>query len=257
VPHYHVFSMESSSDETEEERGEDYNYLCADEAAQFCAEDPDGSGYITGKMVLEEDVRQLCIHQLTKVKRTDFDTPGSGTVGYTEQFWNYVEAMLTSCPVDAEQEPRFGRMCSEALMKKVGIDVDLVNQCMATTRDKKLLEEREHLAWSPRALRINGWRYQGTLDADLVTRAVCAGFVKQPAACTDLVEPVNPFREERPSSAGVGFGTFFTALVVLSLVILGALALYKRSLTRHIHSALREEVMLEVQAQMDSYKQMS
>uniref|UniRef100_A0A7S4RYP3 PA domain-containing protein n=1 Tax=Alexandrium monilatum TaxID=311494 RepID=A0A7S4RYP3_9DINO len=255
VPHYHVFSMSSA---------QDANDLCSDGSAEFCAEDPDGSGYITGRMVLDEDVRQLCIHQLTKVKRTDLDsTAGSesepvATMEYAEKFWNYVEAMLASCPLDAAKEPRFGRACSENLMRKVGIDVDSVNKCMAETRDEKLKAEREYIAWSPRALRINGWRYRGTLDADLVTRAICAGFIKQPPACASLVEPVNHFkRVERPSSGGVNLTMFLTALIGVSLTILGALALYKRSLTRHIHSALREEVMLEVQAQMDSYKQLS
>ena len=32
-------------------------------------------------------------------------------------------------------------------------------------------------AWSPRAIRINGWRYSGMLEADLVVRAVCSGFI--------------------------------------------------------------------------------
>merc|ERR1719456_834364 len=58
MPHYHVFGMQGSMD---------YNDLCLDYTAQYCAEDPDGSGPVTGKEVLEEDVRQLCIHDLYKV----------------------------------------------------------------------------------------------------------------------------------------------------------------------------------------------
>mmetsp|Transcript_45430 Transcript_45430/g.140813 ORF Transcript_45430/g.140813 Transcript_45430/m.140813 type:complete len:458 (+) Transcript_45430:2-1375(+) len=253
VPHYHIFSMESSAD---------YNELCADASANFCAEDPDGSGPITGKMVLDEDVRQLCIHDLTKVKREDLDIGAlhenpAGVMEYAEKFWDYVEQMLVKCPVDGTKPAtRFGQQCSEALMRKVGIDVDQVNQCMAISRDQKLQDQRENKAWSPRALRINGWRYDGRLDADLVTRAICAGFVRQPPACASLVEPVNPFKDPRPPPGNVGFGTFILTLVIVAAFTLGALLLYKRSLTRHIHSALREEVMLEVQAQMDSYKQL-
>lgn len=48
-------------------------------------------------------------------------------------------------------------------------------ECYAQTRLDKLAKQREDTAWSPRALRINGWRYSGTLDPDLVTRAICAG----------------------------------------------------------------------------------
>lgn len=259
VPHYHVFGMQSTTD---------YNNLCSDVTAQYCAEDPDGSGPISGKMALEEDVRQLCIHELTKVARTDFDRPfasddkgtsgmAANTVEYAAKYWDYIEKMLEACPLDADTEAkRFGKECSERLMQTVGIDVAKVNQCISSTADAKLKQQRTDAAWSPRALRINGWRYSGTLDADLVTRAICAGFVKQPAACTDLVEPVNPFHDMKKPQDGVGLSTFVIALVVVAAFTCGGLLFYKRSMTKNIHHALREEVMLEVQAQMDTYRQM-
>jgi hypothetical protein len=253
VPHYHVFGMQATSD---------YNDLCTDVSAQFCAEDPDGSGPVTGSMVLDEDVRQLCIHEIYKVKRLDPDHIGNvGTqVEFSRQYWDYVERLLDACPLDG-QDPtkRFGKVCSEALMKQVGVDVAQVQNCFDTTRESKLAQQRENTAWSPRALRINGWRYTGAMDADLVTRAICAGFVTQPKPCEELVKAVHPVLKliVPSTSGGVSLGSFVTALLVVTCLALAALALYKKSLTRHIHSALREEVMLEVQAQMDTYKQMS
>merc|ERR1719359_189623 len=116
-------------------------------------------------------------------------------------------------------------------MGSVGIDVDAVKQCVRTTTVDKLRHERENIAWSPRALRINGWRYSGTLDADLVTRAICAGFVKQPDVCAQLVEPVDPFKNDQPpAQTGVGLTTFITALLVVAAITLAGLLLYKRSL---------------------------
>merc|ERR1719433_420286 len=108
--------------------------LCIDKAAQLCAEDPDGAGPITGGMVLEEDVRQLCIHQLTKVKRGDLnyregDQVAAGVVEYAEKFWNYVERFPAACPLDGDEGRRFGRECSEDLMLKLGIDVGRVREC--------------------------------------------------------------------------------------------------------------------------------
>lgn len=256
VPHYQVFSMQP----------EDFNELCTDVSASYCAEDPDGSGPITGKMVLDENIRQLCIHELTKVKHTDLDAasdPGNptGIVEYASKYWDYVEQMLTQCPLDSKDPAhrfahRFGQVCSEGLMRMVGIDVDKVNRCMNLTGETKLKEERDNKAWSTRALRINGWKYSGTLDADLVTRAICAAFTKQPPACVSLVEPVNPFKARQPEQGGISLSIFFGALLCVAVVTIGALLLYKSSLTRHIHSALREEVMLEVQAQLDTYRHM-
>jgi hypothetical protein len=255
VPHYHVFGMQSAVD---------YNNLCWANDAQYCTEDPDGSGPITGKMVLEEDIRQLCIHERTKVTRISLDDMEKGRqpVEYAEKFWMYVEKFADECPIDGpEDDPEhaFGTICSERVQHDVGINDDLfddVKKCYRETQLEKLKAERENIAWSPHALRINGWRYSGTMDADLVTRAVCAGFVKQPKACEDLVQPINPYVDEQvvEEDTGVGLGTFVTALLVIAGITGSALLLYKRSLTRHIHSALREEVMLEVQAQMDSYK---
>lgn len=254
VPHFHVFSMQSATD---------YNNLCTATDAKFCAEDPDGSGPITGKDVLDEDIRQLCIHETTKVKRTNLDDIRMGkvfaTVEYAQAFWDYVERFAEACPLDADSEDsRFGEACSERLMGRVGINIDKVKKCVRESKIDKLKHERENIAWSPRALRINGWRYSGTLDADLVTRAICAGFVKQPKECATLVEPVNPWKNDQPrdDDQGVGLSTFILALCVVAGITLAGLLLYKRSLTKHIHTTLREEVMLEVQAQMDTYKQL-
>lgn len=53
---------------------------------------------------------------------------------------------------------------------------------------------------------------------------------------------------------GVGFGTFVLGMFVVAFFAGCVLVIYKRSLSRHIHTALREEVMLEVQYQMVSYQ---
>lgn len=254
VPHYYIFALQSGV-------AGDQGNLCDESSDHFCAEDPDGPGPVTGRMVLDENLRQLCIHDLTKVKRTDIDAVGDtgnieGTVEYAAKFWDYVEQLLLQCPLEGSGLSAFGSACSEALMHKVGINVDEVNECMQTTREEKLKREMKQKAWSTRALRINGWRYPGTVDADPVMRAICAAFRQQPPACTSLAEPVKPQSETEAESGGISTSSFIAALLVVAGVLVGIMFLYKRSLTRHIHSALREEVMLEVQSQMDTYRQM-
>jgi len=252
VPHYHVFGMQG---------GGDYNELCISVDAQFCAEDPDGSGPVTGRDVIEEDIRQLCIHETTKVKHIDLDDSRNGhnVKEYAEKFWDYVEVFPDRCPLNSDNpSDRFGKECSERLMSSLSIDIDKVKNCVRDTMFDKLRHERENIAWSPRALRVNGWRYSGTMDVDTVTRAICAGFVRQPDACAAMVEPVDPFKFDQPKydNSGVGLGTFIMALFAVAGITLVGLLVYKRSLTKHIHTTLREEVMLEVQAQMDTYRQL-
>jgi len=252
IPHYHVFAMAETND---------YHELCSDTSAKYCAEDPDGPASVTGKMVLDEDVRQLCIHELHK-KETTVDQligmlNGTQSPFYSAEYWNYVMKFLTECPVDGKTpEKRFGEQCATRVMKSVSIDPAKVAACVSSTYEEKLSKERANTAWSPRAVRINGWRYNGQVDADLVNRAICAGFVKLPMGCKDLPEPVSiqkrvaeVRREEKKTLIPLSL-----AVVIIAGV---AMVCYRRSLTKHIHSALREEVMLEVQAQMDQYNQLS
>mmetsp|Transcript_80662 Transcript_80662/g.152412 ORF Transcript_80662/g.152412 Transcript_80662/m.152412 type:complete len:483 (+) Transcript_80662:41-1489(+) len=252
-PHYHVFSMDSTQG--------GYNGLCSDETAEYCAEDPDKSGPVTGRDVLEEDVRQLCIHEITKVPRTraGADPSNSAKVFFADAWWNYMKHLSTRCPIEATQEQdRFGVQCSEQLMREVGIDVEKVQKCVRETAHQKLAQERENKAWSPHALRINGWRYSGMLNADLVTRAVCSGFAVRPKECSELIEPRDPFAKfgAAPSAEGVGFGGLMGVLSCLVFAACIGMVLYRRLLAKTIRNQMREEVMLEVHAQLDAYSKL-
>lgn len=250
IPHYAVFSM----DKSESGAGS----LCEDGSESFCAEDPDGPGNVTGRMVLDEDVRQLCIHETYKKTTSSGWHIGSHRAEYAKEYWDYVER-FSQCKLDGEtDETKFGKTCSKIQMKAAGIDVDAIERCTMDNRYSKLKEQRANTAWSPRAIRINGWRYNGALDADVVTKAICAAFKSPPAACKDLITPVTKWRTEYTAldEGGVSFFTFVIVVVIFNLIAFGGLMIYKRSLKNHIHSTLREEVMLEVQAQMGAYKEL-
>jgi len=250
-PHYVVFGTTSK----------DYNELCMSSDGEYCTEDPDGSGSLTGKDVLMEDIRQLCIHETTKVPRSSLKdlAEGKGLVEYAGPYWDYVEKFGDTCKLTTnDKASRFGTECSEKLMRAVGIDVDKVVDCMINTQNEKLKQQKENPAWSPRALRINGWRYNGMMSADLVTRAICAGFIKKPDECKTLLKPRDPKVKYVPQPpTGMSAGTFFIALLLIGCFMAAALLLYRRSFKTHMHGRVREEVMLEVQAQMASYTRMS
>merc|ERR1719197_687875 len=79
-PHYAVFSEDPNSMKA-------YQELCWDEHAEYCAEDPDGAGDVTGKTVLQEDLRQLCIHNHYKVAReSEFSQKAGKAVEYAKEF---------------------------------------------------------------------------------------------------------------------------------------------------------------------------
>jgi len=252
TPHYDVFSADPELN--------GYSGLCSDSSARYCAADPDGAGPISGKDVLEEDVRQLCIHEITKVPRSrhrGLSAEGEGAVVfYAEKWWNYVEKFAQKCPVDASKGGlQFGKECSEKLMEELGIDISQVQNCVATSSNAKLESELVNKAWSPRALRVNGWRYSGLLEADLVTKAVCSGFVDQPEECKSLLAP-----PEQSSNMEVGSGISARVMMLSAAALVSAsfcaMMLYRRSLEQKIRLQIREDVMLEVTDQLAQYCKM-
>jgi len=254
-PHFSVFSIPASDPKI-------YAELCSDTTGQFCAEDPDGYGAVTGRIVLEEDVRQLCIHEMTKVPTSSLADlkDGKPVVEYAGQYWDYVKRFADECPMDAKakEEYSFGKACADRVTRAVGLDVGKVQHCIDTSRDEKLKKQRADTAWSPRALRINGWRYTGMMDADLVTRAVCSGFIRPPQECDDL-KPRNPFDKyvgSRGNDGGVSFFTFLVCIVVIIWLSSICMLLYKRSLKVLLQQRIKEEVMLEVQSTMASYNKL-
>jgi len=233
-----------------------------DSQSEICAEDPDMEGPVTGRDVLVEDMRQLCIHDVTKEYRITLKHAmiGKEPVAYAEKFWKYIERFPDACPVDGNTPSRrFGTECANRLMENVGLNVSEVQTCMADTGMEKLRAERDHPAWSPRALRINGWRYTGVVDADLVTRAICAGFVERPKQCGELLKPRDPFKPfvRTRAKPAVSVTEFAGLIVAMVLVLVGAFMCYKRHLKSDMRRSLKEEVMLEVQCAMGEYGKLS
>merc|ERR1719386_673602 len=123
------------------------------------------------------------------------------------------------------------------MMSQAGVDVKEVQSCIATSRSAKLKEQRENTAWSPRALRINGWRYSGMMDADLVTRAICSGFISQPDECGTLFEPRNPFESYargKVSENGASINLLLFGLAGMFACALGCVYFYQRSMKQRL-----------------------
>ena len=53
--------------------------------------------------------------------------------------------------------------------------------------EEKLKQQKRNLAWSKYAVRINGWRFAGTIEPDGVTRAICAAYVSPIKECEVLL----------------------------------------------------------------------
>eukprot|EP00745_Piridium_sociabile_P041189 TRINITY_DN80_c0_g1_i1.p1 TRINITY_DN80_c0_g1~~TRINITY_DN80_c0_g1_i1.p1 ORF type:complete len:478 (+),score=35.46 TRINITY_DN80_c0_g1_i1:164-1597(+) len=239
-PHYWIYSLPK-----------DYKDLCLDEKAVYCAFDPDIEGNVTGRDVVEESVRQLCLWEST----TLVDHSNEVTGDYSEIWWKYAEQRPIVCTVDAMTDhSRFGQECSFNLMKTLGADVNKITECVKHDKERLLEQERSNHAWSPLAMRINDWRYSGPLDADIVTRAVCTGFKQRPEECERLLYPgrVEFQQQIKRMEKDKGKIKMIIALsVIASFILIVILFIFYRTwVVKHLRKELRYEVMSEVKQQM-------
>jgi len=137
------------------------------------------------------------------------------------------------------------------VMAAVGISVGSVLSCVKEQETRLLDEQIQNVAWSPQALRLNGWRYSGALDPETVLKAVCAGYATPLPACEQLLSSYSggPWH----GGGGLTVTTFVWVLVIFGLSLVLAVYVYRRHLQTSVRKVLREEVMLEVQTQMADY----
>lgn len=229
TPHYHTMSCGAQSCDLES---------CFS-GGSYCAPDPDGAGRLTGRDVLYEDLRQICIYQTVK------------SSGYHKWF-EYIAKVQSLCVDKLDEE------CAERVMKKVGINVKKVNKCITnsfegkdhlTSKNSLLKSERD--LWQAQGLHyypvlvINDSVYRGDLEVSAVLEAMCAFYDSKhlPMICTNhiIVEP-----SEGSPESGVG-GWTVLLIVFLCTMLIGAVLVWyrmwvKRSLQVDMKSHVRNTV---------------
>jgi hypothetical protein len=218
-----------------------------------------------GSAVVQEDLRQLCVWHGTALAST---TPSGKIVTSSSKYWDYVSMFYEKCHPARSTDPSqvLSESCSQDIMRKLGIDVGDISWCVENMKSPVcrsgtvqraecsssfhlLQDQAAHQAWSPHALRINGWRYSGPLEASVVLKTVCQGYSNVPDICHHVPGVIGSHMYYQGVSTGMAW---FLALAMLSLVVASFLV-YRRNLQKSLRSLLREEVMLEVRSQMADY----
>jgi len=259
IPHYDIYDLDAN----------DFNEFCyvIGNTKRYCAEDPDMHGPITGAEVVEEDLRQICVWEITAEQQQKGETeeerhapdvfvpdaPDVINVLHSKPYWEYVTKILDHCPLfgyEKTDQMRFGqKACSEKLMESLSINKELVNDCMTNLGTQLLDHQLQNAAWAPLAIRINGWRYAGNFERDLVAKAICSGYNVAPEECIGIGNPSHYVAPGWSWGQIVGY-SLASAGVIILLVIL----YMKKCCQKYFRRALQEEVMLEVQSAMADYK---
>ena len=188
---------------------------------RYCYTDPDQDGRLTGRDIVMEDLRLICVFKQT-----------ADDVNYNKWF-DYVVQHVELCSIIGA---KFNADCAEDQMKKVGINVQAVNQCMDDSvegsnidvDDNTILREQFEnwrkigMPLHPLIL-INEQVYRGDLEVEEVKIAICAGYEKEklPPFCghVGIVVPhVEQDEDDEDSSGGIS-NTWLIVLIVSLVVI--------------------------------------
>lgn len=246
-PHYRIHSQQ-----------QDYYDECYDDDAKFCVEDPDQHGPITGKEVVSETLRQLCIwetHAHSLVKVHERHGLSVDEVRHAVHYWQYLALVKTRCPVDGPDNARFGsEQCSKNLMKELSINVDRVDTCIKDNW-RNILFQQLYNTWTDMSgissLRINGAILPGVIEAKQVAKAICSGYLNnnRPDACVQ-------WKKVNFEISLTEFQWLHLFLIIVGALLVFAVVLYflmTKVFIKHYRSVLQEEVMLTVNDHMNEY----
>jgi len=187
TPHYYIYDGLKAMCRDDESGLDTCFTLCTNEG-RYCAIDPDSvlDEGISGADVVKESLRRLCIWDI-------YQADGSGS-----EFFQYVNEFDDYCDTDKE----FMKIsCVNHAMMRAEIDVERVNDCVEksggfeTAGENTMLQdqldavEEFGIIVLPVAY-VNGIPLRGTLDFDVVFKAICAGYADGtvPDICTKCAD---------------------------------------------------------------------
>lgn len=205
---------------------------------RYCAPDPDDlvNGPLTGRDVIQEDLRQMCLLEIIKSQQ--------GTFSYSKYFEFHKDFTL-KCSKSLDD-----MTCSENIMKKLGFDPEKVNKCISQSYgqgDKYLASntklDNELKYWHDNSLHlypavlINHQLYKGNMNNSAILTGICAGYYNKnkPAFCKGegVVVEVNE-----------GYSVF-TVVFWLTLffgILVGILCVYRHAAKKELQKEMRKQV---------------
>ncbi|CAG9335006.1 unnamed protein product [Blepharisma stoltei] len=217
---------------------------------KYCSPDPDeGYGPLTGRDVLDESLRQLCINK--------------ANIKNQKVWWDYIRGFYEMCGSDKN----FTKKCSEKAMERVKIDKYSIEECVASSfsisnwvySDNSLLDDEKYaladsgILFYP-AIVINNQVYRGDFEVSAVMTAICAGYQDKPKICIDYFNGLLP-GDDSETSEGVGAGTVVLVMALCLLFLIAVLIAYwvwmrrdmKADIRRQANSAINQYIALTEQ----------
>ena len=202
-------------------------------AGRYCAPDPDADGPRTGREIVIEDLRQICVFKYAEQKKK------------YSIWWDYVAAY---------GECEFTETCATNSLKKAGIVEKDIKTCMdesvmgsnlnvadnSLLRDERELMIERGIFFYP-SLIINNQTFRGDLEAEEVLMAICAGFRVKPEYCEEYFENIDE-EGKTVTKKGVSGSTIMIIVLFSVLLLLAILFFYRKWLRRDMNIRMKAEV---------------
>lgn len=148
-------------------------------------------GGITGRDIVLEDLRQLCIYQDTYKDPSD--------ISYRSKFWKYIKTIHQECGSLVNLQ------CSKFAHREAGLDFEDTDKCVkksfrnlpesewAKESSNNTLIDQQIAYWMEYgsslfpSVVINNVTFRGQLETQAVMNAVCAGFSEPPRVCKKIL----------------------------------------------------------------------
>lgn len=183
---------------------------------RYCNPDPDNNLFtgVSGKDVVEENLRELCVWEQASGKQTP------------ELWWEYVSAFAQTCHPGKMANPElFTLACSEKVHRLLpGLDFALTQACVKkswvtengvnTKLDAELADRKNLKILQLPTVMVNGQLLRGGVTAASILEGLCAGFVPgaAPKICTCVGVPNTPEAAKACLNSGCPAGEHFCQL---------------------------------------------
>ncbi|CAG9319677.1 unnamed protein product [Blepharisma stoltei] len=217
-------------------KAENYTKSRADclSGGRYCAVDPDNLGPISGRFVVEEDLREICLYSVVSTSK-QYDL-----------WFKYIKDYHKLC------RSSFSNDCSKDLMNNLGLDYNQVQNCLRTStegnsiyiNDNTLLRN-ERNRWKQSGIQfypaivINNQTYRGNWESEEVCEAICASFENMPKACINMEHNQN---NEDIASIGSVVGILLGMIALFAI----ALAAYRYKVKQEMKKNMRREINVQV-----------
>ncbi|CAK70612.1 unnamed protein product (macronuclear) [Paramecium tetraurelia] len=212
---------------------------------KYCSRDPDGSGIATGRMVVEEILRQLCIFEQN-----------------SEKWLAYMISFRDNCTSAQQYES-----CSPLVQEEVGINQQKVEKCIRDQQEShsfsiknetsnykqhNILENQLYL-WQASGVQqlpgiiINQQDYLGQITGANVFLDICYSFTTTPASCGEYIDGQT---KQQDSSSNL----YLTIGIIIFVMLIFFILLFC-VYTRLIQKEFKESSQAQVNEMVTQYIQ--